>query len=139
MRPFFSGCGPRSYRDIGFQFDSEEPGGRLTWLPNVRGPRIIADTNGQYRDESVRLSDYLCEQAAASGPADDLTTPGRFEFELSRRPSVLIFSIEGNANSQRDRHVGTFLAGLMQSGSPNKAGLSAVERALARTQHLAVT
>jgi len=85
------------------------------------------------------LSDYLCEQAAASTAVDDLITPGRFEFELSRRPSVLTFSIEGNANSQRDRHVGAFLAGLMQSGSPNKAGLPAVERALARTQQLVVT
>src|SRR5262249_56322837 len=34
-RPFFSGCGPRSYRDIGFHFDPEDNGGRLTWLPNV--------------------------------------------------------------------------------------------------------
>ncbi|PYL68830.1 MAG: hypothetical protein DMF22_12380 [Verrucomicrobia bacterium] len=42
IKPFFSGCGPRSYRDVGFCLDSEENGGRLTWLPNVRGPRIIA-------------------------------------------------------------------------------------------------
>src|ERR1044071_7998698 len=43
VRPFFSGCGPRSYRDGGFHFDFEGNGGRLTWLPNVRGPRLFAD------------------------------------------------------------------------------------------------
>ena len=46
VRPFFCGCGPRCYRDVGFCFDPEENGGRLTWLPNVRGPKVVADTNG---------------------------------------------------------------------------------------------
>src|SRR6266568_8855009 len=50
VRPFFSGCGPRSYRDVGFQFDSEMNASRLTWLPNVRGPKVLADTNGRYHD-----------------------------------------------------------------------------------------
>jgi hypothetical protein len=138
VRPFFSGCGPRSYRDVGFHFDSEEDGGRLTWLPNVRGPRVVADTNGRYHDEPVRLFDCLCEQAAASASAEDLITPGRFEFELSRCPSVLIFSIEGHANAQRDQHVGAFLAGLMQNNSPAKAVLATAESAGVRTRQLAV-
>src|SRR6266480_4412732 len=30
VKPLFSGCGPRSYRDLGFHFDSEENGGRRT-------------------------------------------------------------------------------------------------------------
>ena len=137
-RPFFSGCGPRSFRDVGFQFDSQEDGGRLTWLPNVRGPRIVADTNGHYRDEPVRSSDCLCEQAAASASPEDLIRPSRFEFELSQCPSVLIFSMEGNANAQRDQYVGAFLAGLMQKNSPGTARLPAAQRALARTQELAV-
>jgi hypothetical protein len=122
VRPFFSRCGPRSYRDIGFHFDSEDNGGRLTWLPNVRGPRVFADTNGRYHDEPVRLFDCLCEQAAASASEEDLITPGRFEFELGRRPSVIIFSIEGRANAQRDQHIGAFLAGLMQEDSAARAG-----------------
>jgi hypothetical protein len=57
----------------------------------------------------AKPKDCLCEQAAASASADDLITPGRFEFELSRCPSVLIFSMEGNANSQGE-HMGAFLA-----------------------------
>lgn len=97
VRPFFSDCGPRSYRDVGFHFDSEKQGGRLTWLPNVRGPKILADTNGRYQDEPIRSFDCFCEKAAASGSEEDLVTPGRFEFERGRRPSVLIFSIEGLA------------------------------------------
>lgn len=113
VRPSFSGCGPRSYRDRGFRFDSEEDGGRLTWLPNVRGPKVVADTNGLYRDEPVRSFDCFFEQTAAAS-SEDLITPGRFEFELSGRPSVLIFSMERPASAQSDRHVGVFLAGLMQ-------------------------
>jgi glycogen debranching enzyme-like protein len=138
VRPFFSGCGPRSFRDVGFQFDSQEDGGRLAWLPNVRGPRIVADTNGQYRDEPVRLLDCLCDQAAPSASQEDLITPGRFEFELSGCPSVLIFSMEGNANAQHDQHVGAFLAGLMPNNSSTGAGFPTIESAGMRIQELAV-
>jgi hypothetical protein len=121
--PFFSGCGPRSYRDVGFRFDSEQDGGRLSWLPNVRGPKVIADTNGRYHDEPVRLFDCLCDQAAAAASGEDLITPGRFEFELSRRPSVLIFSMEGPAITQRNQQVGQFLAGLIQNDSASGTDL----------------
>jgi len=122
VRPFFSGCGPRSYRHVGFRFESEENGGRLTWLPHVLGPKVFADTNGRYYDEPVRSFDCLCEQAVASASEENLITPGRFEFELGRRPSVLIFSIEGRANAQRDQHIGVFLAGLMQEDSTATTG-----------------
>jgi hypothetical protein len=123
VRPFFSGCGPRSYRDVGFRFDSEQDGGRLSWLPNVRGPKVIADTNGRYHDEPVRLFDCLWEQAAASALEEDLIMAGRFEFELSRRPSVLIFSMEGHAITQRNQQVGQFLADLIQNDSTSGSDL----------------
>lgn len=138
VRPFFSGCGPRSYRDVGFHFDSEDNGGRLTWLPNVRGPKIIADTNGRYQDEPARSFDCFCEQAAVSASPEDLITPGRFEFELSERPSVLIFSMEGHANAQRNQHVGAFLAGLMQKNSPLRAGSMIPENVEPGTQQLVI-
>ena len=127
VRPFFSGCGPRFYRDIGFHLDSENNGGRLTWLPNVRGPRLFADTNGRYHDETVRSLDSACEEAAASGSAEDLITPGRFEFELSRRPAVLILSAEDRATTRHHQHVGVFLAGLMQENTPAAANSTARE------------
>lgn len=136
VRPFFSGCGPRSYRDAGFRFDSEEAGGRLTWLPNVRGPTVIADTNGRYHDEPERSFDCLCQQASAAASSEDLITPGRFEFELNKRPSVLIFSMEGQGNSYRNQHVGAFLAGLMQNDFPSRAVLHTVEWAGAHAPQL---
>src|SRR6266478_2666054 len=138
VRPFFSCCGPRSYRDVGFHFDSEDNGGRLTWLPNVRGPRVVADTNGQYHDESVRLFDCFCEQAAASASAGDVITPGRFQFELSRRPAVLILSMEEPATIQHNQHIGIFLAGLMQENSPARAGSTIAENVGLETQHLGI-
>jgi Glycogen debranching enzyme N terminal len=134
VRPFFSGCAPRSYRDVGFHFDSEDNAGRLTWLPNVRGPKIFADTNGRYEDERVRPFDCFCEQATASGSEEELVTAGRFEFELGGRPSVLIFSVDGVANAQRDQYVGVFLAGLMQGSSPRSG--SSTERISGTTQRL---
>ncbi len=115
IKPFFSGCAPRSYRDVGFRVDSEQEGARLAWLPNVLGPKIIADTNGRYHDQPARSFDCLCHKATASAPSEDLITPGSFEFELSNRPSVLIFSTEDNANAQRNQHIGAFLAGLIQN------------------------
>jgi Glycogen debranching enzyme N terminal len=135
VRPFFCGCGPRSYRDVGFHLDSEDKGERLSWLPNVRGPRLSADTNGQYHDEAVRSFDCFCDEAASSGSAEDLITPGRFEFELGRRPSVLIISIEDPALSRRDQHIGLFLAGLMK-GSSVRAGSSVAGRVEMLTQEL---
>ena len=124
VRPFFCGCGPRSYRAVGFHLGSEEDGSRLSWLPNVRGPKILADTNGRYHDEPIRLFDCLCEQATASASEEDLVTPGRFEFELARRPSVLIFSMEDQIGAQSDQHIGVFLAGLMPKNFPDRAGSS---------------
>jgi hypothetical protein len=119
VRPYFAGCGPRTYRDVGFRFESEENGGRLVWLANVRGPKIIADTNGRYSDEPVRSPEAIASAIRASS---GLTAPGVFEFELSNRPSVLILSTDGAVKSQRNQYVGQFLASLMPSGcSPRPA------------------
>src|ERR1043166_2360531 len=138
VSPFFSGCGPRSYRDAGFQLDSENNGRRLIWLPNVRGPRLFADTNGRYHNETVRSLDCFCDQAASSGLAEDLITPGRFEFELSRRPGVLILSTEDQATTRHHQHVGVFLAGLMQENTATLANLAARGSAEVKTQQAAI-
>jgi len=111
VRPYFAGCAPRNYRDVGFHFDSDEEGGRLVWLPNVCGSKIIADTNGDYTDEPVRSVGAITQPISKS---ELLIVPGRFEFELKRRPSVLIFSSEGHVKSQGQQFVGAFLASLMQ-------------------------
>ncbi len=117
----FSGCSPRTYRDFGFSFESEEHGGRLTWLPNVRGPKIIADTNGRYSDEPLRSSENI---APAFAESEDVIAPGTFEFQLSDHPSVLIFSADAVGKMQRSQHVGRFLASLMPNGrSPRAASI----------------
>jgi hypothetical protein len=123
VKPLFAGCGPRSYRDLGFHFDSEENGGRLTWLANVRGPKVIADTNGEYHNEPTRFMESSRDQETASASSENLVTPGTFEFELSSCPSVLIFSMEGDAKTQHAQHVGAFLAGLMRSDIPSRTDL----------------
>ena len=133
VRPFFSGCGPRSYRDVGFRFEAQTEGGRLAWLPNVRGPKVVADSNGHYQAEPVRSLDCFCETGLAS-PSEDLITPGRFEFELGTRPSVLIFSLEGFANAQRNQHVGAFLAGLMRENSTARADSMVKDRVAMKFQ-----
>jgi len=122
VKPFFSGCGPRSYRDVGFRFDSEQEGGRLSWLPGVRGPKIIADTNSKYHDHPMRSFNVADEEM--SGLSENLVAPGTFEFDLSNRPSMLIFSMEGDTKTQHAQHVGAFLAGLMQNDIPSRTDLA---------------
>jgi len=118
--PSFLAAAHAPIRDVGFRLDSEEDGGRLTWLANVRGPKVIADTNGQYHDAPTRFIECYRDQAT-SASSENLVTPGTFEFDLSNRLSVLIFSMEGPAKTQRDQQVGTFLAGLMRDDIPSKA------------------
>jgi hypothetical protein len=135
VRPFFSGCGPRFYRDAGFRLDSEDNRRPLAWLPHVRGPKVLADTNGHYHDEPVRLFDCLFAQTAAPASEQNLITPGRFEFELGRRPSVLIFSMEDPGVSRHDQHMGLFLAGLMEgsavrTGSPVSSSIGMLTQQL---------
>jgi len=121
VRPYFAGCASRGYRDTGFHFESEQEGGRLTWLPTVRGPKIIADTNGRYTDEPLRLAETM-----EDADIEQLIAPGRFEFQLSHHPSVLIFSID-RAKTQRQKQIGAFLAGLLQGDSRTKVDTEKLE------------
>jgi hypothetical protein len=137
VRPFFSGCGPRFYRDLGFHIDSNDNAGRLTWLPNVRGPKLLADTNGHYHDEPVRFLDCFCKEGGTSGAGKDLITPGRFEFELSRRPAILILS-EDQATARQHQHVGVLVAGLMQENTAAPANSIPRESAEFKIQRPAI-
>ena len=109
IRPYFAGCGPRSFRDIGFRHDSQENGGRLSWLPSVRGPKIIADTNGQYCDAPIQCADQL-----TTGDSD-VVAPGSFTFDLGHQPSVLILSTDSYAKHLPNVHIGMFLAALLDN------------------------
>jgi hypothetical protein len=108
VKPHFAGCEPLGYRNRGFCVESQENGGRLCWLPHVLGPKIVADTNGEYRDEPF--------QFALNRPQTTVS-PGTFEFQLAPRPSILMFSSDTCAQSQCRRHFGLFLAGLLNQNS----------------------
>jgi hypothetical protein len=112
VRPFFLGCGPRTYRDAGFQYEPEEDGGRLIWLPSVRGPKIIADTNADYHDEPLRTLEPADPENAPTTSDILLVAPGRFEFALTKHPSILIFCSQGRIQTERDQYIGAFLASL---------------------------
>jgi hypothetical protein len=108
---------------VGFRFESEENGGRLAWLPNVRGPKIIAATNGRYYDEPARSLD---NPAPAFAGSENLSAPGTFEFQLTDHASVLIFSTEGRAKTQHAQYVGAFLASLIRNDTASKSLFVAV-------------
>ena len=76
------------------------------------------------RPSSEKMRAHDCGE----GSSEDLTTPGTFEFDLSNRPSVLIFSMENHDRSQGDQHVGAFLAGLMQNDCQSRTDAVADRR-----------
>ena len=80
----------------------------------------------------------FCAPAAASASEQDLITPGRFEFELGRRPSVLIFSMEDPATTRHDQHIGVFLAGLMQGTASPRTNSTVTDRMRIQIQQLAI-
>jgi hypothetical protein len=110
IKPHFTGCEPRGYRNCGFRMESQENGGRLCWLPHVLGPKIVADTNGEYREAPFQF-------ALALNRPQTTVSPGTFEFQLARRPSVLMFSTDTCAQSQCRQYFGMFLAGLLDQSS----------------------
>ena len=108
IKPHFAGCEPLGYRDHGFRAELQENGGRLCWLPHVLGPKIVADTNGEYREEPFQF---------ALNRSQTTVSPGTFEFQLARRPSILMFSSDTCAQSQCRQHFGMFLAGLLDQSA----------------------
>ena len=108
IKPHFAGCEPLGYRHRGFRAEAQENGGRLCWLPHVLGPKIVADTNGEYREEPF--------QFALNRPQTTVS-PGTFGFQLARRPSILMFSSDACAQSRCRQHFGMFLAGLLNQNS----------------------
>jgi len=99
--PIFSSAEPTS-SEI-FTFDAEHDGGRLTWLPFRRACKIIADTNGRCTEASLTLK---------SDGEQSSTAPSAFVFDLGRRHSLLLLSVELPTNGASDPLIGAFLADL---------------------------
>lgn len=112
--PIFSSAEPTS-SEI-FTFDAEHDGGRLTWLPFRRACKIIADTNGRCA-EPCRMIEPNGEQSR--------TAPSAFVFNLDRRPSLLLLSVELPTNGALDPLMGAFLADLANPDREEPGFLSA--------------
>lgn len=111
--PVFSTEEPASSEP--FKFDAEGDGGRLTWQPYHLARKIIADTNGRC---SGTTGVNVVPEVSADLP--NISVPGVFEFDLGRRPAVLIFSVEPEEDSVVDPFLGGFLAELAQPTLPTK-------------------
>jgi hypothetical protein len=112
--PIFSSAAPTS-SEI-FTFDAEHRGGRLTWLPFRRACKIIADTNGRRTEPSLTIE---------PDGEQNSTAPSAFLFNLTRRPSLLLLSVELPTNGAFDPLMGAFLADLANPEHQERAYLSA--------------
>jgi hypothetical protein len=112
--PIFCSAEPTS-SEI-FTFDAEDDGGRLTWLPFRRACKIIADTNGRCTEASLTLR---------SDGEQSITAPSAFVFNLGRRHSLLLLSVELPTNGAPDPRMGAFLADLANPEHEERGFLSA--------------
>ena len=81
-----------------FCVEAETDGGRLTWRPFPSSSKIIADTNGRSIDVIT--------------PLGSTVAPVTFEFELGKRPAILILRSELAAQTSLNPLIGGFLAAL---------------------------
>jgi hypothetical protein len=112
--PIFSSAEPTS-SEI-FTFEAEHDGGRLTWLPFRRACKIIADTNGYCTKASIAIDFHGQKNSSA---------PSAFVFNLDRRPSLLLLSVELPAKGAPDPLIGAFLADLANPEHEERGFLSA--------------
>jgi hypothetical protein len=90
-----------------FNFEPEQDGGRLIWMPFRRASKIIADTNGRCMEPPVTIDTQAQENSVA---------PSAFVFDLGRRPALLLLSAELPTSGAIDPLLGAFLADLADPG-----------------------
>jgi hypothetical protein len=112
--PIFSSADPTS-GEI-FTFDAQDDGGRLTWLPFRHACKVIADANGRCTEPSLTTKSVVKPSS---------TAPSAFVFNLGRRPSLLLLSVELPTNGSPDPLMGAFLADLANPDHQEPAFLSA--------------
>jgi predicted glycogen debranching enzyme len=103
VRPFLSGRDFHSthHENGAFRFGAEQNGERVIFRPYDGVPAVVAHSNGQYAHESSWYRNFLYseEQARGLDAAEDLASPGVFEFSLSHKPAVLMLAAEGHATT----------------------------------------
>jgi len=101
VRPFLSGRDFHStHRENGaFKFGAEQGGERVTFRSYDGVPAVIAYSNGRYAHGPTWYRNFLYseELARVLDAAEDLASPGVFEFSLSQKPAVLMLAAEGHA------------------------------------------
>src|SRR5439155_4952679 len=96
VRPFLSGRDFHSthHENGGFRFDADQNGEGVTFRSYDGVPAVMAHSNGRYAHEPSWYRNFLYseEQARGLDAAEDLASPGVFEFSLSQKPAVLMLS-----------------------------------------------
>ncbi|HEX3619517.1 MAG TPA: glycogen debranching enzyme N-terminal domain-containing protein, partial [Candidatus Udaeobacter sp.] len=103
VRPFLSGRDFHSthHENGSFRFDVEQNGEGVTFRSYDGVPAVMAHSNGRYGHEPAWYRNFLYseEQARGLDAAEDLASPGVFEFSLSNKPAVLMLAAEGHATT----------------------------------------
>src|SRR5712691_12854103 len=101
VRPFLSGRDFHSthHENGAFRFDADQNGEGVTFRSYDGVPAVMALSNGRYRHEPAWYRNFLYseEQARGLDAAEDLASPGVFEFSLSHKPAVLMLAAEAVA------------------------------------------
>jgi predicted glycogen debranching enzyme len=103
VRPFLSGRDFHSthHENGAFRFHAEQNGEGVTFRSYDAVPAVMAHSNGRYGHEPAWYRNFLYseEQARGLDAAEDLASPGVFEFSLSHKPAVLMLAAEGHATT----------------------------------------
>ena len=104
--PFLSGRDFHSshHENGSFKFVAEQNAERVTFRSYDGVPAVIAYSNGRYTHQPTWYRNFLYSEELARGldAAEDLASPGVFEFSLSQKPAVLILASEGHAITDID-------------------------------------
>jgi len=96
VRPFLSGRDFHSthHENGSFKFSAEQSGERVTFQSYDGVPAVIAYSNGRYTHDPTWYRNFLYSEELARGldAAEDLASPGVFQFSLSKKPAVLMLS-----------------------------------------------
>jgi predicted glycogen debranching enzyme len=98
VRPLLSGRDLHALHreNPGFRFEEERLGQAIVWRPYPGVPAIGAYANGDYTREPLWYRNFLYTEERDRGfdPLEDLASPGRFTFNLSRGTAALILSAD---------------------------------------------
>ena len=96
VRPFFSGRDFHlsHHENQAFRFLPQDIGDAQRWHMYDGVPDVTARSNGAYHHEPLWYRNFLYDEEAARGldATEDLAAPGRYEFDLTAGPAVLILS-----------------------------------------------